>query len=141
MSPSHALDPGSHAQEGQDGAVPAAASARGAGPARLVTAEGRAPLAAPGAVRVSRSRADYPLLLQERFPVFPHGRDALSQLPGVRSEARKGSPRPCRGKRAAGEGPCSRSGRSELPARGWTGGDRAGVLGDGQMLRARLLGN
>lgn len=63
----------------------------GAGPARLVTAEGRAPLAAPGAVRVSRSRADYALLLQERFPVFPHGRDALSQLPGVRSEARKGA--------------------------------------------------
>lgn len=162
---SPALDPGSHAQEGQDGAAapppprssrssrswrpchPAAsaasaasvASAWGAGPARHVTAGARAPLAAPSALRVSRSRADHPLLLQERFPVFLHGREALSQLPGVGARPGKGALGLAEAKglrervRAAEVG-----GRSSLP--GARLGETARVSWRGQVLRARLLG-
>lgn len=153
---SPALDPGSHAQEGQDGAAapplpappaPAAsatsaasvASAWGAGPARHVTAGARAPLAAPSALRVSRSRADHPLLLQERFPVFLHGREALSQLPGGGARPGKGALGLAEAKglrervRAAEVG-----GRSSLP--GARLGETARVSWRGQVLRARLLG-
>lgn len=167
---SPALDPGSHAQEGQDGAAAppprssrssrssrscrhcrpchsaasatsaaSVASAWGAGPARHVTAGARAPLAAPSALRVSRSRADHPLLLQERFPVFLHGREALSQLPGGGARPGKGALGLAEAKglrervRAAEVG-----GRSSLP--GARLGETAQVSWRGQVLRARLLG-